>query len=178
VRMNAGGHGSDVAASLASAEVYDLAAGGPVRWPAAHIELGYRRSALTASHVVLSAELDLAPGDADRSAAEIAEIVRWRRTHQPGGQNAGSVFANPPGDSAGRLIEAAGMKGHRLGTAEVSHRHANFIQADPEGRADDVAALMAAVQRRVLDRFGVLLRPENHLVGFTDEVRPRRREQA
>ena len=68
-------------------------------------------------------------------------IVRWRRQHQPGGSNAGSVFTNPEGDSAGRLIEAAGLKGFRMGTARVSEKHANFIQADKDGRADDVHAL-------------------------------------
>lgn len=169
VRMNAGGHGSDMAASLVAADVFDLAAAsevGPQRWSAQRLGLGYRRSALGAAHVVVGAELSLALGDAATSTRALGEIVRWRRSHQPGGQNAGSVFANPPGDSAGRLVEAAGLKGHRLGTAEVSTRHANFIQADPGGSADDVAALIRLVQGRVQDRFGVRLRPENHLVGF------------
>ena len=79
-----------------------------------------------------------------KSAARIAEIVKWRREHQPGGQNAGSVFTNPPGDAAGRIVEAAGLKGFRIGTAAVSDKHANFIQADPGGSADDVADLIAA----------------------------------
>ena len=82
-------------------------------------------------------------GDTAAGEATLAEIVRWRREHQPGGQNAGSVFTNPAGDSAGRLIDAAGAKGLRVGTAAVSDKHANFIQADPGGSADDVAALMA-----------------------------------
>ncbi len=81
--------------------------------------------------------------------AEIDEIVRWRREHQPGGPNAGSVFTNPTDDSAGRLIDAAGCKGLRVGPAEVSTKHANFIQADAGGRADDVFDLMAEVRRRV-----------------------------
>ena len=76
----------------------------------------------------------LAAGEPADGEAEIAEIVRWRREHQPGGPNAGSVFTNPAGDSAGRLIEAAGAKGLRVGTAEVSTKHANFIQADDGGR--------------------------------------------
>jgi UDP-N-acetylmuramate dehydrogenase len=95
-----------------------------------------------------------------------AEIVRWRREHQPGGANAGSVFTNPPGDAAGRLIEAAGLKGHRVGSAAVSAKHANFIQADDGGSADDIVALMAYIQRVVRERTGVELRPEVHLVGF------------
>jgi UDP-N-acetylmuramate dehydrogenase len=169
VRMNAGGHGSDVAASLVAAEVVDLEgpeADGPRRWTADRLALGHRRSALASGQVVVGAQLALEPGDATEAEARIAEIVRWRRANQPGGQNAGSVFANPAGDSAGRLVDAAGLKGQRLGTAEVSPRHANFIQVDPEGSADDVAALMRLVQERVRDRFGVLLRPENHLIGF------------
>src|SRR5438046_2590986 len=82
--------------------------------PAAHLDLGYRPSAGTASTVVVWAEFGLAAGDADASMDEIAEIVRWRRENQPGGQNAGSVFTNPPGDSAGRLVDAAGCKGLRI----------------------------------------------------------------
>ena len=96
----------------------------------------------------------------------MSEIVAWRRANQPGGQNAGSVFTNPAGDSAGRLIDAAGCKGLRVGTAAVSTKHANFFQADAGGSADDVVALMAEVRRRVLDHAGVDLHPETRLVGF------------
>ncbi len=92
--------------------------------------------------------------------------MRWRREHQPGGQNAGSVFTNPAGDSAGRLVDVAGCRGLRRGTAEVSTKHANFIQAAPGGSADDVAALIAEVQRRVLEVTGALLEPEVRMVGF------------
>src|SRR3546814_14912189 len=93
---------------------------------------------------VCSSDLDLAlqEGEPDRSAALISEIVTWRRANQPGGPNAGSVFTNPAGDSAGRLIDEAGCKGLRVGSAEVSSKHANFIQADEGGSADDVLALM------------------------------------
>lgn len=171
VRMNAGGHGSDVAATLAGVRVVDLASGEDGEVGAADLHLGYRRSDVGPAQVVVRADFSLAPGDPARSEAEIAEIVRWRRANQPGGQNAGSVFTNPPGDSAGRLVEAAGCKGLRVGTAHVSPKHANFIQADDGGSADDVLALMREVQRRVADRFGVELRPETHLAGF-DEPRP------
>src|SRR5581483_4789949 len=112
-------------------------------WMAASdLALGYRRSSITATQVVLAAELSLRAGDRASAEAEIADIVRWRRDNQPGGQNAGSVFTNPAGDSAGRLIDAAGCKGLRVGTAVVSEKHANFFIADPGGRADDVVALM------------------------------------
>ena len=96
----------------------------------------------------------------------MAAIVRWRREHQPGGANAGSVFTNPENDSAGRLIEAAGLKGYRKGTAHVSEKHANFIQADRGGSADDVYALMEHVRAVVAERCGVALRTEVRLLGF------------
>ena len=172
VRMNAGGHGSDMAASLTRVRVLDLGTGEDGWVPAELLDLSYRHSSIGAAQLVVRAELGLRTGDRARAEAEIAEIVRWRRDHQPGGPNAGSVLTNPPGDSAGRLVEAAGAKGLRIGSAEVSTKHANFIQADDGGRADDVLALMVEVQRRVLETSGVRLRPETRLVGFGDESRP------
>jgi UDP-N-acetylmuramate dehydrogenase len=166
VRMNAGGHGSDIAASLVRVRVLDLATGEDGVVPAADLELGYRRSAVRSSHVVVWAEFALAPGDVEAGTAELAEIVRWRRANQPGGQNCGSVFTYPVGDSAFRLVDAAGCKGLRRGTAHVSEKHANFIQADPDGSADDVVALIAEVRARVADAHGVDLHPELRLVGF------------
>lgn len=166
VRMNAGGHGSDVAAHLIEAEVFDLATGRVSARSPADLELAYRHSALGADEVVISARFRTAAGDPASSAREIEEIVRWRRDNQPGGQNAGSVFVNPDGDSAGRLVDVSGCRGLRLRSAQVSDRHANFIQADPEGSADDVFALIREVQRRVKDHLGVELVPEVRLVGF------------
>ncbi len=166
VRMNAGGHGSDMAASVVSVSLFDLRAGRGLSWGPADLDFAYRRSAVASHHVVLETVVQLGDGEREESEAEIAEIVRWRRAHQPGGQNAGSVFTNPPGDSAGRMIDAAGLKGLRLGTAEVSTKHANFIQADPGGSADDVARLITEVRRRIWDHFGVALHCENLLVGF------------
>lgn len=165
VRMNAGGHGSDMAASLQSIRVVDLGSGFDGEMSVAELDLGYRRSALRPSAVVTEASLRLAPGVPRDCQVEIDRIVRWRRAHQPGGANAGSVFTNPPGDSAGRLIDAAGCRGLRVGTAEVSTKHANFIQADAGGSADDVLALMDDVRARVRARFGVELHPETHVVG-------------
>ncbi len=94
----------------------------------------------------MAADLRVAPGSAEAEQAEVASIVQWRREHQPGGSNAGSVFTNPPGDSAGRLIDEAGLKGFGIGTAHVSEKHANFIQAERGGRADDVRAVMEHVR--------------------------------
>ncbi len=166
VRMNAGGHGSDMAAVLRRVRVVDLDSGKDEIVPVSELDLGYRRSAITPTTVVVWAELALEEGEVALAEEEIADIVRWRRANQPGGQNAGSVFTNPEDDSAGRLIDAAGLKGFRVGTARVSEKHANFIQADDGGSAQDVLALMRAVADRVRDRFGVELHPEVRLVGF------------
>jgi UDP-N-acetylmuramate dehydrogenase len=171
VRMNAGGHGSDMAASLTRVRVVDLASGDDGWMAASALALGYRQSSIASTQLVAAAELELASGDRAQSEAELREIVRWRRDNQPGGQNAGSVFANPEGDSAGRLIDAAGCKGLRVGTAVVSDKHANFFIADAGGRADDVHALMLEVQQRVLDAHGVHLEPETRLVGFDPDPR-------
>jgi UDP-N-acetylmuramate dehydrogenase len=170
VRMNAGGHGSDMAASLLEVTIFDLADGAERTLPAAELGLAFRSSALAPEHVVLEATLQLRHGDADASARLIGEIVAWRRTHQPGGQNAGSVFVNPvPGEvSAGALIDAAGLRGRRLGTATVSEKHANFIQADDGGSADDVLALMTEVRELVEASSGFRLRSEIRLVGFDE----------
>ncbi len=168
VRMNAGGHGSDMAASLVRVRVLDLSTGEDGWVPADRLRLSYRHSSIGPSQVVLEAELALDRGDRARSEATIAEIVRWRRQHQPGGPNSGSVFTNPPGDSAGRLIEASGAKGLRRGSAQVSTKHANFIQVDEGGRAADVVELMVEVRARVEQATGVRLVPETCLVGFDD----------
>ncbi len=166
VRMNAGGHGADLAASLVGVRIVDLRTGEDGAVPAAALDLGYRRSAVEPHQIVVTADLALTPGDPDRGAELLAEIVAWRRANQPGGPNAGSVFANPEGDAAARLIDEVGVKGLRVGTAQVSTKHANFIQADDGGRADDVYALMGEVHERVRAATGVALRPETRCVGF------------
>jgi UDP-N-acetylmuramate dehydrogenase len=165
VRMNAGGHGAETSERLDAARVLDLSTRED-RWRSpAELELSYRHSAVQPFDVVLSARYVLEAGDADESARQIADIVRWRRQNQPGGQNAGSVFTNPPGDSAGRIIEQAGLKGYRIGTAMVSEKHANFIQADPGGSADDVRRVIESVQSRVARGLGIELAVELRLVG-------------
>ena len=167
VRMNAGGHGSDTAAVLRRAWVADLGGEGTVvERTAAEFAFAYRHSNVATTEVVVSAEFAVAERDADAAGAEIDEIVRWRREHQPGGANAGSVFTNPPGDSAGRLIEAAGLKGFAIGAARVSERHANFFQAEPGATAADVVGLVLAVQRRIEEGTGIRLRPELRLAAF------------
>lgn len=170
VRMNAGGHGSDTVQTLRRYRLVDLTSGTASNHDVADLAATYRRTSITPNQVVVWAEHDLARGDKVSSEAQIAEIVRWRRENQPGGQNAGSVFTNPPNDSAGRLIEAAGLKGHRVGSAFVSPKHANFFQADEGGSANDVRALILEVQRRVEEIHGIHLHPELQMIGFTREV--------
>ena len=172
VRMNAGGHGSDMAASLESIKIFHLLKGIVANVAAKDVGLRFRGSDLEPYHVVISASFALSWGDQQASEAEMAEIVRWRRERQPGGHNAGSVFVNPApdGGSAGALIDGLGLRGLRIGTAEVSDKHANFIQVDPGGSADDVAELMALVRARVLSETGVDLHSEVRLVGFDPEV--------
>jgi UDP-N-acetylmuramate dehydrogenase len=119
--------------------------------------------------VVVRAEFAVAPRDPAGGQAEIDEIVRWRRANQPGGSNAGSVFTNPPGDSAGRLIDACGLKGFAVGAARVSERHANFFQAEPGARAADVVALVLQVQAQVEAETGIRLCPELRRVGFAGQ---------
>ncbi len=169
VRMNAGGHGSDMASNLTSVRLFHLRKGIDCQVSALDLGLRFRGSALTDDHIVLSADLHLAWADStEEGESRIAEIVRWRRENQPGGQNAGSVFVNPdPGKvSAGALIDQLGLRGLRIGSASISEKHANFIQADEGGKAIDVVRLMAEVKARVHEAHGYELRSEIRLLGF------------
>lgn len=168
LRMNAGGHGAQTEDVLVWARVLDLRDGRTRRLGVGELELGYRRSALGARDVVLAAEFAGFEDDPVLCDRRIDEVVRWRREHQPGGQNAGSVFTNPTGDTAGRLIDSCGLKGLRVGGVVVSEKHANFFAASPGARADDVLALVRLVQSRVEAETGVRLDPELQLVGFAD----------
>ena len=172
VRMNAGGHGSDMAACVTDVTLLDLDAPAPTPRTAAVTELGlrFRGSDLTDHDVVLAARLRVVPGDRAAAEATIAEIVRWRRAHQPGGQNCGSVFVNPvPGEvTAGGLVDGLGLRGLRIGSAWVSPKHANFVQAAEDGTAADVRAVIEEVRDRVAAATGFVLRSEVRLVGFEE----------
>lgn len=165
VRMNAGAHERSMADVLVWAATVDLRTGDRRRRDVDALGYRYRHSNLGPAEVVVRGEIRLEPGDPAAVSARIAQLIRWRREHQPGGRSAGSVFKNPPGDSAGRLIEAAGVKGLRVGGAEVSAAHANFIVADPGARAADVWALIVEVRRLVRERTGVHLEPEVRFLG-------------
>ena len=166
VRMNAGCHGSDTAGWMVAARIFDLAGGRAGDRTPADLDMTYRHTNLTDDHFVLSARFRTVDRDPAEAEEAIREITRWRREHQPGGTlNAGSVFKNPPGDSAGRIIDAAGLKGLRIGGAEVSERHANFIVAEEGATASDLHALVTEVRRRVREAVGVDLVPEVRFVG-------------
>ncbi|HVB50533.1 MAG TPA: UDP-N-acetylmuramate dehydrogenase [Acidimicrobiales bacterium] len=164
VAMNAGGHGSDIAASIFAASIWHES--DVTSWTKEQLGLSYRTSALVPGDVVLSVTLRLTRGDVIEAETRLRDIVRWRREHQPGGANGGSVFRNPANDHAARLIEAAGCKGLRLNSAVVSEKHANFIQVDSGGSAQDVFALLTLVRERVEKDSGTTLISEHRFVGF------------
>jgi UDP-N-acetylmuramate dehydrogenase len=166
VRMNAGAHQRSIADVLTTARVVDLSTGDARDVPVGEMEYAYRHSNLGPHDLVTSGVVRLSPGDPSEIGRRIADFLRWRREHQPPGRSAGSVFKNPPGDSAGRLIDAAGAKGVRVGGAEVSARHANFIVADPAGAtASDVWTLIVQLRRIVADATGIVLEPEVRFLG-------------
>ena len=171
VWANAGAHDADIAGVLVSARVID-AAGGEAIVPTAELALAYRDSRFKhgapgePAELVLDATFQLSSADPDVIKARLDDIRRWRQAHQPLGlPSAGSVFRNPDSDSAGRLIEAAGLKGHRIGGAVVSEKHANFIVNDQKGTAADVRRLADHVRSVVAERHGVELTLEIQFLG-------------
>jgi UDP-N-acetylmuramate dehydrogenase len=133
---------------------------------AAELQFGYRTAAVPAGHVVREARLVLRHDDKVKIKARIKELLETRKLKQPWGlPNAGSVFKNPRAESAGRLIESAGLKGRRVGGAQVSEQHANFIVNTGKAKAADVLALMEIVKNTVLEVHGVRLEPEIKIIG-------------
>jgi UDP-N-acetylmuramate dehydrogenase len=172
VRMNAGGHGAEMVDSLIDARVVSLKSGNVRVVSNADLGLHFRGSALSQHHVVLSARFQTTNITPEEGTATINSVVAWRREHQPGGRNAGSVFVNPAqGDgSAGALIDAAELRGYSRGGASVSEKHANFIQANEHATAADVVAVMGDVQQKVFEVHGIMLRSEVALVGFDARI--------
>tara|TARA_Y100001970_G_scaffold294249_1_gene449138 strand:- start:3356 stop:4279 length:924 start_codon:yes stop_codon:yes gene_type:complete len=168
VRMNAGGHGSDMQACVRAVKIFDLHMAEVKMVVNEDLSFGYRHSALRQGQIVLEASLQLADDHDNSGERMLDEIVRWRRDNQPGGQNAGSVFVNPSNETSAELIDRLGLKGFRVGSAQVSAKHANFVQADVGGSANDVDAVITAVAQRVYAETGIGLRTEIQRVGFED----------
>jgi UDP-N-acetylmuramate dehydrogenase len=171
VWANAGAHDNDVAAILDTARVL-RADGSEAVLAAGDLSFSYRDSRFKhpqpggPAELILEATFRLSPAEPAEIKERLDEIRRWRQTHQPIGlPSAGSVFRNPPGDSAGRLIEAAGLKGLRIGGAVVSEKHANFIVNDQKGTASDVRQLAERVRDEVAQRHGVQLAFEIEFLG-------------
>jgi UDP-N-acetylmuramate dehydrogenase len=164
---NAGAHGGDTAGSLESADVLRP----PDRvesWTVDRFEYGYRTSRLKRAHeeaVVLSASFRLMSSTPDVTRARVEANVAARQRTQPQGASWGSMFKNPPGDFAGRLVEASGLKGMQVGTAEISQLHGNFFLNRGGASASDVAQLLIEARRRVLADSGVRLELEIELIG-------------
>lgn len=166
VRMNAGGHGSDTAEWLVQARVFDLATGTWKQLDVEELDFHYRSSAIGPADLVVSAVFKTVPRAVEDGKARLREITRWRRQHQPGGTlNAGSVFRNPEGDAAGRIIDGLGLKGFRIGGAAVSKKHANFFEAGPDATAQDVYDLVKEIQRIVREKTEIDLVPEVQFAG-------------
>ena len=166
VMMNAGFFGSETSDVLLSATILDMETGEVSHRKAADLALGYRTSNVGPRDLILEAAFSVVPGSTDEVLERMREAIRWRRDNQPGGTlNAGSIFRNPPGQAAGRIIDELGLKGMRRGGVSVSFRHANFFVAESGAQPQDVYDLVAAVRRQVHDRTGILLQPEVRFVG-------------
>ena len=168
VWMNAGAYGGDIAGVLERAIIAD-ATGSGWRSPA-ELGLEYRRSALHSGEVVVQAEFRLRPRPVEEIKATVSEMQAARKAAQPTNKRTfGSVFKNPNHElSAGRMLEACGLRGHRIGGAQVSPRHANFIENADGARSADAVALMTEARRRALEEFGVELAHEVQLLGSVE----------
>jgi UDP-N-acetylmuramate dehydrogenase len=165
VRMNAGAYGREWKDVLVDAVVVD--ADGPRTLTAAELDLSYRHSGLRPGEVVARARFRLEQSSPDAVKAKASELLRQRKATQPTNKRTfGSVFKNPSGElGAGRAIETCGLKGHRIGGAVISPRHANFIENADSATSADCLALMAEARRRVHERFGLELQHEVQLLG-------------
>ena len=170
VRMNAGCHGSETKDWLASVRVIDMRSGEATDRKPVDLDMDYRHTNLLADEVVTSAVYTTEAREPVEIEEVMRAVIRWRRDHQPGGTfNAGSIFKNPPGDSAGRIIDSLGLKGVGVGGAHVSDKHANFFIAEEGVKAQDVYDLVWAIRHRVGTALDIWLQPE---VRFAGPFRP------
>lgn len=165
VRMNAGTHLGELGDRVHSVELA-LPDGTLLRQPAAALAFGYRRATLPPGAIVTRAWIRVGADGLDAARAAVAHHLARRRATQPLDQpSCGSTFKNPPGDAAGRLIDAAGLKGHRIGGAQISEKHANFFLNTGSATATDLHALVCHARAAVHAAFGIALVPEVHPAG-------------
>jgi UDP-N-acetylmuramate dehydrogenase len=170
IRQNAGCFGTETRDRLIRASIVELRDGSVSEPGPDELDMSYRYSNVGSTQVVVEATFEAVPGDLATGRAELRRITRWRRDNQPGGTfNAGSVFKNPPGATAGEIIDSLGLKGMRVGDVAVSEKHANFFVAGAEATSDDIRRLVSAVKDRVLEETGTILEPEIQFVGFEDD---------
>jgi UDP-N-acetylmuramate dehydrogenase len=165
VRMNAGCHGSETGDWLLRVDIY-RPDHGVITLERTDMEMSYRQNSLPLEDTILSAQFRTEARPPEESEEIMRAITQWRKESQPGGTlNAGSVFKNPEGTSAGWLVDSLGLKDMAIGGARVSPRHANFFEAGPDASAQDVYDLVWEVRRRVAAETGVVLEPEIRFIG-------------
>ncbi|MFQ5683663.1 MAG: UDP-N-acetylmuramate dehydrogenase [Candidatus Binatia bacterium] len=163
--MNAGAYGSEMEKIVDRIEGVTYK-GEPLCFNREEMVFSYRDSHLPAGTIVTQVQIRLSKGKLAEAGSKLREFVARRKTSQPlGFPNSGSMFRNPPGNFAGRLIETAGLKGKKIGHAEISERHANFIVNRGGAKAEDVRNLMELARSEVKTKFGIELMPEVRLVG-------------
>lgn len=163
--MNAGAYGSEFEKIVDQVDGLTQA-GEPVRFTREQMTFTYRDSHLPPGTVVTQVLLRLTLEDAAKVTAKVRDLVTKRKAAQPSGYpNSGSMFRNPTGDYAGRLIEAAGLKGSKIGQAKIAERHGNFIVNLGGAKAEDVRRLMEMARSEVKRQFGIELQPEVRLIG-------------
>ena len=166
VAMNAGGHGKQTSDVLDSVKVLSLTTGNIKNYSNSECDFSYRHSIFKSTDLIYMATYNCEKGINNKYKKELDNIVKWRRENQPGGRNIGSVFQNSYDISAGELIEKCSLKGFRIGGAYVSEKHANFIQADENTKAQDVVELIEYVRNSVKIQTGVELINEVRYIGF------------
>ncbi|MEA1903374.1 MAG: UDP-N-acetylmuramate dehydrogenase [Actinomycetota bacterium] len=169
IRQNAGCFGVETSDRLVDTTILDLGNGRMRKATSIDLEHSYRHSNLAPRDLVVGARFEAGAGDVERGRAELRRITRWRRDNQPGGTlNAGSVFKNPSGKSAGELIDNLGLKGLAVGDVSVSHKHANFFVAGAGATSADIYELVQLVKDRVFEMSQTILEPEIQFVGFEE----------
>ena len=168
VYMNAGAHGQSTADCFVSCEAFDKETGKIITLTNKELEFGYRKSILSEkNYILISAKFELKPKEQTQIDDIMTRNIEFRKTHQPSlaMPNAGSVFKNPEGDSAGRLLELAGVKTLTCGDAQVFEKHANFIINTNNATSEDISQLMFKMYNAVKEKYTIRLTPEIRFIG-------------